>query len=50
MIEKNLFLIYLTGDDQIVSQSISALKEFFNLVKDLRNAHWRLDQSKKISL
>jgi len=35
-------------DDQIVSQSISALKEFFNLVKDLRNAHWRLDQSKKL--
>ena len=35
-------------DDQIVSQSISALREFFNLVKDLRNAHWRLDQSKKL--
>ena len=35
-------------DDQIVSQSISALREFFNLVKDLRNAHWRLAQSKKL--
>ena len=35
-------------DDQIVKQSVSALTEFFNLVKDLRNAHWRLDQSEKL--
>ena len=55
----NLFP-YLTNDgvksipfifnrnDQIVSQSISALTEFFNMVKDLRNAYWRLDQSEKL--
>ena len=35
-------------NDQIVSQSISALTEFFNMVKDLRNAYWRLDQSEKL--
>ena len=35
-------------NDQIVSQSTSALTEFFNMVKDLRNAHWRLDQSEKL--
>ena len=35
-------------NDQIVSQSASALTEFFNMVKDLRNAHWRLDQSEKL--
>ena len=35
-------------DDQIVRQGASALTEFFNLVKDLRNAHWRLKQSEKL--
>ena len=34
--------------DQIVSQSVSALTEFFNMIKDLRNAYMRLDQSKKL--
>ena len=35
-------------NDQIVSQSLLALDEFFNLVKGLRNAYWRLDQSEKL--
>ncbi len=35
-------------DDQIVRQGASALTEFFNLVKDLRNAYWRLKQSEKL--
>lgn len=35
-------------NDQIVSQSVSALTEFFNMVTDLRNAYWRLDQSEKL--
>jgi len=35
-------------NDQIVSQSASALTEFFNMVKNLRNAHWRLNQSEKL--
>ena len=35
-------------NDQIVRQGSSALTEFFNLVKDLRNAHWRLSQSEKL--
>ena len=34
--------------DQIVSQSVSALTEFFNMIKDLRNAYMRLDQSKLV--
>ena len=35
-------------NDQIVSQSLLELDEFFNLVKGLRNAYWRLDQSEKL--
>ena len=35
-------------NDQVVRQGSSALTEFFNLVKDLRNAYWRLNQSEKL--
>ncbi|MFL3006436.1 MAG: hypothetical protein ACJZ10_00360 [Candidatus Neomarinimicrobiota bacterium] len=45
--KKSISFIF-NRNDQIVGQSISALTEFFNMVKDLRNAYWRLDQSEKL--
>ena len=45
--KKSISFIF-NRNDQIVSQSVSALTEFFNMITDLRNAYWRLDQSEKL--